>query len=97
MNSYIWLSLETRKEVEITKEGLVIHHHPDMCPYGTATIQENSRGQTETKEKNQKKHLIGSCVTIYVEKKHNNRINSCVVKEQRGKYGTDSWALRAPG
>ena len=32
MNSYIWLSLETLKEVEITKEGLVIHHHPDMCP-----------------------------------------------------------------
>lgn len=48
MNSYIWLSLETLKEVEITKEGLVIHHHPDMCPYRTATIQENSRGQTET-------------------------------------------------
>lgn len=48
MNSYIWLSLETLKEVEITKEGLVIHHHADMCPYTTATTQKNSHGQTET-------------------------------------------------
>lgn len=48
MNSYIWLSLETLKEVEITKEGLVIHHHPDMCPYITATTPEKSHGQTQT-------------------------------------------------
>lgn len=48
MNSYIWRSLETLKEVEITKEGLVIHHFPDMCPYRTATIQKNSHEQTET-------------------------------------------------
>lgn len=48
MNSYIWLSLETLKEVEITKEGLVIHHHPDMCPYRTATTQGNSHRQTDT-------------------------------------------------
>lgn len=45
MNSYIWLSLETLKEVEITKEGLVIHHHPDMCPYMTAAT---SKKQTRT-------------------------------------------------
>lgn len=52
MNSYIWLSLETLKEVEITKEGLVIHHHADMCPYITATTQKNSQkltGKPETK------------------------------------------------
>ena len=36
MNSYIWCSLETLKEVEITKKGLVIHHYPDMYPYTTA-------------------------------------------------------------
>lgn len=48
MNGYIWLSLETLKEVEITKEGLVIHHHPDMCPYITATVQKNRPGRTET-------------------------------------------------
>lgn len=63
MNSYIWLSLETLKEVEITKEGLVIHHHPDMCTYRTGTIQKKSQRQTEThreeeEEEAQKKHLI---------------------------------------
>lgn len=59
MNSYIWPSLETLKEVEITKEGLVIHHHPDMCPYTTATAQKNRHGQTETQEAmhTQKEHL----------------------------------------
>ncbi len=48
MDSYIWLSLETLKEVKITKEGLVIHHHPDMCPYTTAAAEKNRRGLTET-------------------------------------------------
>lgn len=48
INSYIWLSLETLKEVEITKEGLVIHQHPDMCPYTTVTAEKNRHRQTET-------------------------------------------------
>lgn len=47
MNSYIWLSLETLKEVEITKEGLVIHHHPDMCPYITAEKQPRADGNSQ--------------------------------------------------
>lgn len=63
MNSYIWLSLETLKEVEITKEGLVIHHHPDMRPYITATIQKNSHEQTEThREGSEEAPDSGSCV-----------------------------------
>lgn len=63
MNSYIWLSLETLKEVEITKEGLVIHHHPDMCLYITATTQKNSHGQTEThREGSEEAPDFGSCV-----------------------------------
>lgn len=39
IDDYIWLSLETLKEVEITKEGLVIHQHPDMWPYTTVATQ----------------------------------------------------------
>lgn len=75
MNSYIWLSLETLKEVEITKEGLVIHHHPDMCPYTTATTQKNSHGQTEP-------HRGGSeeapDLTSCLLNDKNNDINSCL-------------------
>lgn len=63
MNSYIWLSLETQKEVEITKEGLVIHHHPDMDPYITATTQRNSHGQMEIhREDPEEAPDFGSCV-----------------------------------
>lgn len=61
MNSYIWLSLETLKEVEITKEGLVIHHHPDMCPYRTATTQTARRNLTGEA---QKKHLSSRPVCL---------------------------------
>lgn len=53
-------------------------------------------GRRKLTGKAQKKHLIlgpvflkKAIITAY--------IHSCVVKEQRGKYGTDSWALRAPG
>lgn len=45
INSYIWLSLETLKEVKITKEGLVIHHHPDMCTCTTVMAEKNRRKQ----------------------------------------------------
>lgn len=94
MNSYIWLSLETLKEVEITKEGLVIHHHPDMCPYTTATALEK---QTWTDGNSPAMHTQTEHLTlgpVFKKNKKTTHSHSYIVKEQQW---IDSWARRAPG
>lgn len=90
MNSYIWLSLETLKEVEITKEGLVIHHHPDMCPYTTVTAKKSRQGQAETHQP----CILGGSTwlwALFFEK----NLTEFTVKQHRGK--AMDWQLGQEG
>lgn len=92
MNSYIWLSLETRKEVEITKEGLVIHHHPDMCPNTAAPAWEkqtrpDGNWPAVQAQKGAPDFWALCFLFFFSPPKKNNCSHSCIVKEQRGEGG----------
>lgn len=98
INSYIWLSLEILKEVEITKEGLVIHHHPDMRP------EHNCNGLERTGTDGWKLGSHADCKTApdwgpvwKKKKKKKSKSQSNNVEKPREKRRIDSWAEREPG
>lgn len=99
MNSYIWLSLETLKEVEITEEGLVIHHHPDMCPNTAAPAWEKqTRPDGNWPAVHAQKGSTWLLGSVFFFRK-NNCSHSCIVKERRRGGGWEAleWQLGRGG